>query len=142
MPLVKTTPACLCRVAWLAVFAWAGTIFWFSSQSGAEIERMNFLELWDKAAHFTIFAVGGVPMVLALRWSFGWPPRTLFIVAVLSLSLYGAVDELHQLTTPGRSAADVADWIADTLGSIAGSLATLFIHARNKGPHRPAPARD
>lgn len=142
MPTVRITPACLCRIAWLAVLAWATTIYWFSSQSGAEIQEMNLLDLWDKAAHFVAFAAGGVPMILALRWSFGWPSRKLLLVSALALSCYGAADEYHQLLTPGRSGADVSDWIADTLGAFAGSLATLSIHARRQSPHRPAPSRD
>jgi VanZ family protein len=142
MPLVRITPACLCRIAWIAVFAWAATIYWFSSQSGDELERMNFLELWDKAAHFSIFAVGAVPMVLALRWSFRWPPRMVLVVSIVALSLYGAADEIHQVCTPGRSGADLSDWIADALGSAAGTFATLRLHARTQRPNRPAPARD
>lgn len=142
MPLVRITPACLCRVAWLAVFAWAATIYWFSSQSGADIEKINLLDLWDKAAHFVAFAGGGVPMVLALRWSFGWSPKKVLIVSALLLSCYGAADEFHQLYTPGRSGADPFDWVADTLGAFAGSLLTLSIHARSQSPHRPAPSGD
>lgn len=128
--------------AWLAVAAWTATIFWCSSQSGAELERLDVLDLWDKAAHFLAFALGGVPMVLALRWSFDWPRQKVLIVSIIALAAYGALDELHQLFTPGRSGGDLADWIADALGAAAGSLATLTIHARTQRPHRPAPARD
>lgn len=128
--------------AWFAVVAWAGTIFWFSSQSGAELAQLNVLDLWDKAAHFLAFALGGVPMVLALRWSFVWRPGKVLIVSIFALATYGALDELHQLLTPGRRGGDLADWIADALGAAAGSLATFFIHARTQRPHRPAPARD
>jgi VanZ family protein len=42
--------------------------------------------------------------------------------SVLIASLYGASDELHQYFVPGRSA-EVADWVADTLGAL---VAVLF----------------
>lgn len=49
---------------------------------------------------------------------------------MLLASLYGAVDELHQATVPGRSA-DVADWVADTLGAaFAVTLAVLWQRQR------------
>lgn len=140
-----STPAprsCRARLAWIGVFLWAGTIFWFSSRSGEQISQMNFLDLWDKAAHFAAFAAGGPPMVLALRWTFGWAPRRLCWVSLIVLSFYGAADEIHQLTTPHRSGADPYDWMADTLGAVAGTLGTILIHVRTRKPHCPAPTGD
>lgn len=100
---------------------------------------MNLLDLWDKALHFIAFAGGGIPMALAWRWSTPWSFGKVLLVSTIALSLYGAVDEYHQTATPGRTGGDPLDWIADALGGFAGSLATLLIHARTKGPHRPAP---
>lgn len=139
MPLVRTTLARLCLLAWFGVMAWAATIYWFSAQSGSEIEQMNLLDLWDKGLHFIVFAAGGIPMALAWRWSTKWSLGKVLVVSTIALSLYGAADEYHQIVTPGRSGGDHLDWIADTLGGFAGSLATLYLHARTKGPHRPAP---
>lgn len=132
----------LCLLAWFAVLLWAAVIYWFSAQSGADVEQMNLLDLWDKAAHFIAFAGGGIPMALAWRWSTKWSFGKVLLASALALSLYGAADEYHQLVTPGRSGADHLDWLADTLGGFAGSFATLLIHARTQGPHRPAPTGD
>jgi VanZ family protein len=117
-------------VAWFAVLLWAATIYWFSSRTGPEIQQMNVFELWDKAAHFIAFFGGAVPTVCALRWTFGWSPKKVLIVSAITLSCYGAADEFHQLYTPGRSGADFSDWLADTLGAIAGTYATVSAYAR------------
>jgi VanZ family protein len=48
----------------------------------------------------------------------GWPAAILGAIALTSV--YGASDEWHQLYTPLRSA-DVRDWLADTIGGMAGA---------------------
>ena len=96
---------------------------------------MNVIHLWDKAAHFAVFVVGAALLALALRWWTTWPPLRIAVVTVVAISAYGATDEWHQLYTPGRSGADVGDWIADTLGAIAAA----FFHARHQLKNRPAP---
>lgn len=132
-------------IAWLAVVVWAGTIHWFSSRTGPEIEELNVFELSDKLMHFAAFFAGAPALVCALRWTFTWPWRTIISVAVLALALYGAVDEYHQTFTPNRTGADVFDWLGDALGGLAGVVATRFAYARlarSESPRPPAPARD
>jgi VanZ family protein len=41
--------------------------------------------------------------------------------AIVAASLYGASDEWHQSFVPMRDA-DVRDWVADTLGGMAGAI--------------------
>ena len=135
-------PTWLKSAAWLAVAVWGATIYWLSSRTGPEIEELNVFEIWDKAAHFSAFLVGGGTLAVALRWSTAWPSARLAIFAAIAISLFGASDEYHQLFTVNRSGADVFDWLADTLGGIAGSFITTFIHARLERTHRAAPARD
>jgi VanZ family protein len=126
-------------LCWLAVIGWAGTIFWLSTRTGQEVEQMNFLRLWDKAAHFIAFAAGGTVIALALRFSTGWSWRWIVLLTALLVSAYGWSDEWHQQFTPGRSAKDVGDWTADTLGGAAGALLTAFIYVKRSRSHRPAP---
>lgn len=127
--------------AWLAVAAWAAGIFWLSARTGPEIAEMNIFDVWDKAAHFSAFLVGAVALAIALRWSTSWTWPRIAIFAAVAISLYGASDEYHQLFTPRRSGADVGDWLADTLGAVAGALITALIYARFEKTHRPAPGR-
>ena len=117
------------HLAWLAVFAWAATIFYLSSLTGREIERIAPFDFWDKAMHFSAYAVGGVLLAAALRGSAPWPWKKVALVASLAISLYGVSDEIHQLFTPFRSA-DVADWIADTLGGAFGAQVFGWLHRR------------
>jgi VanZ family protein len=50
--------------------------------------------------------------------------RTFLLLVAIS-SLYGAIDELHQLYVPGRDC-NIWDWIADTLGAFLGAGAALL----------------
>jgi VanZ family protein len=127
-------------LCWLGVLAWAATIFYLSSKSGSEIEELNIFRLWDKAAHFLAFAAGAATLTIALRQTARWPWRTIVIVAALTISAYGWSDEWHQQFTPGRSAKDVADWTADTLGGTTGALLTAWIYARHSRSHPRTPA--
>lgn len=71
----------------------------------------------DWVAHFCMYGVLGtlIARVASLN---GWPRRRLLIAAAL-ISVGAALDELHQLFIPGRTA-EVLDWASDTLGSIVG----------------------
>ena len=51
-----------------------------------------------------------------------------FAIGVAIAATYGIVDEIHQLWTPGRSGADIFDWIADLLGSSTGALLAYFTY--------------
>jgi VanZ family protein len=78
----------------------------------------------DKLAHFGAYAVLGLLVARAL------PPRgRLPWLAFLLGSLYGASDEFHQHFVPGRSV-DVFDWVADSLGVIAGASIYRFWWSR------------
>jgi VanZ family protein len=130
------------RVCWVGVVLWAAIVFILSSIPGPEVAELNVFDVWDKALHFAAFFCGAFPLVPALRLGRDWSWRRVVAVAAAALSLYGAFDEVHQLITPSRSALDAGDWIADTLGAIAGAALTAFIHARFERTHRPAPTRD
>ena len=134
------TPRWLRLASWFAVAAWALGIFVLSSFSGSRIEDLNIFDVWDKAAHFAAFAAGAVLLALALRWNVAWSWPRIALCSALAISLYGASDEWHQLYTPHRSGGDLGDWIADSLGAIAGAAVTTFFHARHQHKNRPAPA--
>lgn len=90
-----------------------GTLFW---ASGLSMDgRKAALDIPDKWAHFFLY---GLLATLFLRHpkflKKGWRGM---LLAVLAASAYGASDEFHQKFVPGR-VADLADWIADTLGAL------------------------
>ncbi len=126
--------------AWIAVIGWCITIFILSSLPGPTINEINVLNVWDKAAHAIAFAAGAVVLAIALRISTAWSWKKIALVAAVAVSLFGATDEWHQLYTPKRSGADPADWLADTIGAVAGVAATSLVYARfERKNHTPPP---
>jgi VanZ family protein len=126
--------------AWLAFVAWVATIHYFSSLTGPEIAQVG-ITFWDKAAHFIAFAAGGVVLTLALRWSLPWDAKKVAWFAIAVVAVYGAIDEIHQLSTPNRTGADPFDWLADCLGAVVGVTLLNVIYARFSRAHSPASAR-
>ena len=121
------------------MLAWAAGVTWLSSLSGDEIEKLNPWDISDKAAHFAAYAVGAILISFALRLSVSWSWRRVAVIGAATISIFGATDEWHQQYTPKRSGADVQDWIADTLGAIAGVWVASFLYARNQRKNHPAP---
>jgi len=116
------------RATWefLLVAAYAALIYFLSSRSDPLPFLPPTLFLHDKLLHAAEYAVLGGLLAHALRFA-GVPPRRALIAAVLLASAFGATDEFHQSFVPGRSA-DVADWVADTLGAAIGaSLVIAFL---------------
>jgi VanZ family protein len=126
----------------MAVLLWAGSVFWLSSMSGTQIEELNVVRLWDKAAHFLAFALGGFVLCLALRLNTRWSGKRAFFTAAAVISFFGATDEWHQLFTARRSGADLGDWTADTLGAIVGAALATLVYVRTQRKNSPAPPRD
>jgi VanZ family protein len=86
------------------------------------------LPFFDKGCHAGAFLVGGFCLSRAVRRSGVRSEWVVFALALVLASLFGASDEWHQLSTPGRSGADFFDWLADTAGAILGALASRFFH--------------
>ncbi len=102
--------------AWVAVVAWAGVIFAFSS-----IPHLGTgLGTWDlvlrKCAHATEYAILAVLLLRALEREV-----PAFVLAVA----YAASDELHQHFVRGRHAAPL-----DVAIDAAGALLGLFLYTR------------
>jgi VanZ family protein len=116
---VKRAPLAL-----LPALAYAGLIFWLSSQPNPLPFLPQGLLSQDKLLHALEYAVLGGLLFAGLRLA-GLRTGLAIAVAVLAASAYGASDELHQSFVPNRTA-DVLDWVADTLGALAGALAGAF----------------
>jgi VanZ family protein len=112
-------------------------IWALSSQSG-QLD-LRHLPWSDKVAHFIEYAILGALYAYAVTRT--WPQlsslRALAIAAALT-SAWGYLDEIHQAFVPGRNS-DLRDWVADTLGAIAGAtIACVLDRARRKLPARGA----
>ena len=119
------------RICWLGVAIWTATVFYLSSQGGPDLaEQMPFfMAMWDKLLHFVAFLSGACALLPALRLSNSWSWKKVALTCIACLSIYGALDEVHQYWTPSRSALDPLDWLADTLGAATGTTLAFFIHA-------------
>jgi VanZ family protein len=117
-------------VCWLGVAIWTCTVFWLSSRAGDDLadDFPFIMEAWDKFLHFIAFFCGVIPLVSGFRLSTNWPWKKVFWVSVACISLYGALDEVHQLWTPSRSGLSIGDWTADTLGAVAGAAVGMAVH--------------
>jgi VanZ family protein len=101
-------------------------LFWISSQP--DLARIPG-GISDKAAHFAAFFVLAALTLRAAaggRWS-GVNGRAA-VVAFAIAAGYGALDELHQMLTPGRFPG-VDDWVADALGALTALLGGLIAAA-------------
>ena len=102
--------------AWTAVLVWAAIQLLLTSLPGKSLP-IGLDHPWDWGGHFCLY--GGLGTLIAraavLR---GWSLRHLFWAGLL-IAAGAALDELHQLFIPGRSA-EVFDWLSDTLGAAAG----------------------
>jgi VanZ family protein len=114
---------------------WLVTLCILSAIPGDDLHLPPFPEA-DKAAHFAYYFVGGLLLASILRKTLGWRGWKLTFSVLVVMGLIGALDELHQLHTEGRSGGDTADWMADSTGGAFGAIMIGWIYARgrNRGP--------
>jgi VanZ family protein len=109
--------------------AYAGVIFWLSSQPNPLPFLPRSIFSHDKLLHMLEYAVLGGLLRAALA-GFGLPGRRGLLLALALGSLYGATDEWHQAFVPNREC-DVFDWLADSTGAVVGAaLASAFLRRR------------
>lgn len=117
------------NVCWFGFACWAAGIFWLSSLNGAQLDPViPAIRFSDKICHAIAFGIGAVLLAAALRETKSWSWKKLLSTAIAAISFYGMTDEIHQLWTPGRSGADVFDWLADTAGATLGAFIVPLIH--------------
>jgi len=110
---------------WLPPLLWAGVIV--SATSLPSDMLPSQVTLFDKAAHFSMYAV--------LAWlltGHATQPAGRWMAAALALIVaagFGAIDEWHQQYIPGRST-EFADWEADTLGAAVGAFGYAIFRGR------------
>lgn len=120
---------------WMPVALYAGAIFFLSAQSHPEEHLPSFLlkDVSDKVLHTVEYAVLGGLCYRAFRWGLnGQVAARALIIAIVTASLYGVTDEVHQLFVPFRESS-WQDWLADTIGAVIGALCWRFFFG--VGPH-------
>jgi len=103
---------------WLPLVTYC--VFIYIQSSYPSPERLPSFEFSDKIMHFGAFVVMGaliyrayhtLPFEIILQW--------IVPLSIVSASLYGISDEIHQSLVPYRHAS-IGDMIADVLGSVCG----------------------
>jgi VanZ family protein len=126
-------PATTARLLWAALLSWACVILYLSWLTPRELPEAAFL-FWDKLNHVAAYAVGGWLAASALRVSRPKSTgRSVVISAVLLIAAFGVLDEAFQTLTPGRSGADVDDWLADIIGAAIGAWLAGQTRRRRSG---------
>ncbi len=97
------------------------------------IEHVPSFEFSDKFLHFFAYAIMGVLFYRAYQTlRIKGDPRMLILLSVVSASLYGISDEIHQYYVPFRDAS-IYDGIANFLGALCGVyLYHLWVASRAK----------
>lgn len=106
---------------WLGPVALVITITLVSGRSQVAVPSLGLFS-HDKLAHFLVFGLLATAVLRSLPTH--WQTATRLLLAAGLVSIFGALDEWHQSTTPGR-VPEYADWVADTLGAI---VAVLVYH--------------
>ena len=114
---------------WLPAVLYAGMIFYMSSQSHPEEQLPSFVlkDVSDKVLHAVEYAGLAVLCYRAFRWAAGPSvARQALVLAIITASIYGVTDEVHQFFVPFRESSWL-DWLADTTGAAVGALSWRFL---------------
>ena len=116
---------------WVPAVLYAGAIFFLSSQSHPEEQLPSFLleNVSDKVLHAVEYGILAVLCFRTFRWAAG-PAVALqaVVLAIVTASVYGITDEVHQLFVPFRESSWL-DWLADTIGAAIGALSWRFLRS-------------
>ena len=107
--------------------AYYGFIYFLSSRSSFPVEAP--FQGFDKLAHLGLFGVFGLLLAWALSDPGKRPAAGRMALAFLIGALGGALDEVHQIFVPGRSA-EFWDAAADMAGTGAGVLLGAWLRSR------------
>jgi len=116
---------------WVPAVLYAGAIFFLSSQSHPEEQLPSFLleNVSDKVLHAVEYGILAVLCFRTFRWAAGPAvARQAVVLAIVTASVYGITDEVHQLFVPFRESS-WQDWLADTIGAAIGALSWRFLRS-------------
>lgn len=122
---------------WLPVLGLAAIIFYQSNHATPNV--LPHYRHLDKFLHALVFGVLSALICRAFNSLPRWRDRTLPLMAAATFlaAVYGLSDEWHQSYIPQRSS-EMADFVADLVGSSLGCLIYLWITIRRK--RRPVAA--
>lgn len=111
----------------LPFLAWCLLTWRVSAESDPDAVFSVPFPVWDKLAHFVVYAAGGALAFRMMSLVPRWPRAFSAVSAALVLcTAWGVLDEVHQSFVPGRSS-DAADVVADACGAAAGAWGMLLV---------------
>ena len=116
---------------WVPVALYAGAIFYLSAQSHPEDQLPSFVfrNVNDKVLHAVEYGILSLLCYRAFRWAAGpTVARQAVVLAIVTASVYGITDEVHQLFVPFRESSWL-DWLADTIGAVIGAMSWRSIRS-------------
>ena len=116
---------------WVPVALYAGVIFYLSAQSHPEDQLPSFLlkDVSDKVLHAVEYGILSLLCYRAFRWAAGPAvARQAVVLAIVTTSVYGVTDEVHQAFVPLRESS-WQDWLADTIGATIGAISWRSIRS-------------
>lgn len=116
---------------WVPVALYAGTIFYLSAQSHPEDQLPAFLfkAVSDKVLHAVEYGILSLLCCRAFRRAAGpTVARQAVVLAIVTASVYGVTDEVHQAFVPLRESSWL-DWLADTIGAAIAAMSWRFIRS-------------
>ena len=114
---------------WVPVALYAGAIFFLSAQSHPVDQLPSFLlkNVSDKVLHAVEYGILSLLCYRAFRWAAGPAvARQAVVLAIVTASVFGLTDEVHQAFVPLRDAS-WQDWLADTIGAVIGAMSWRFL---------------
>jgi VanZ family protein len=117
---------------WAPVALYAWTIFFLSAQSHPEEQLPSFLleGVSDKVLHAVEYSILSLLCYRAFRWAAGPAvARQAVVLAIVTASVFGLTDEVHQLFVPFRESS-WQDWLADTIGAVIGAMSWRFLWSK------------
>ncbi len=105
-------------------------LYWILLFTATSLPTTNLpsVAVSDKIKHFSAFF--GLSVLLSLTLLYQNKiilfKKHFLSVALIISSFYGVMDEIHQGFIPGRNS-EFLDWVADSLGAIAGVLFIYFL---------------
>lgn len=109
---------------WGPVVGLAGVIFYLSALSHPEDQLPLFLfkGISDKVLHAVEYGILALFCYRAFRWATRpVVARQAVVLAIVTASVFGLTDEVHQLFVPFRESS-WQDWLADTVGAVIGAM--------------------
>jgi VanZ family protein len=112
-------------IAWVPAIAYTALIFGVSSIAGLS-PPVPVFKMFDKLAHVVEFVGLALFLTVAFRRTLPKPRRvrTPIFVVLVGLTI-GGLDEIYQLSVPGR-AMEFLDWVADAVGVLVGAAVGML----------------